>query len=139
MTRRRTRVVPDVASPGRWVAQYRDPQMRLWFDIGDPRDTQEEACVAEIEDTLRAQLIQPLDHPQRMNSLGGSRGVHVQPEDVGYLLTPYHPSPERLMALYEDAQVALREAGWSVVGTLRPESEGPYAGSGVMPALWAWR
>jgi hypothetical protein len=40
---RPTRVAPDIASPGRWVAQYYDAQKRLWFDIGDPRDTEDEA------------------------------------------------------------------------------------------------
>jgi thiamine pyrophosphate-dependent acetolactate synthase large subunit-like protein len=41
--RRATRVVPDVGSPGKWVAQYFDAGVRQWFDMGDPRDTEEEA------------------------------------------------------------------------------------------------
>lgn len=89
--------------------------------------------VGRIEQMLRVHGIYPLRNPQRMNCLGGSRGLHVQADDGGFLLTPYHPSAERLMGYYEDAALIMREAGWSVVGTLRPE------GAGVMPALWIWR
>lgn len=40
---RRTRVAEDVGNPGKWVAQYYDPAMEIWFDIGDARATREEA------------------------------------------------------------------------------------------------
>jgi hypothetical protein len=40
---REARVIQDVASPGKWVAQYFDAGMRLWFDIGDPKDSRTEA------------------------------------------------------------------------------------------------
>lgn len=49
MTRRKpqTRVVPTSASngygPGRFLAQYHDHDMDLWFDIGDPHDTKDAA------------------------------------------------------------------------------------------------
>jgi hypothetical protein len=39
-TRPRTRVERD---GNRWQARYFDPAMRLWFDLGDPRDTEAEA------------------------------------------------------------------------------------------------
>jgi hypothetical protein len=45
-TRPRTRVERD---GNRWQARYFDPTMRLWFDLGDPRDTEAEA--RELADT----------------------------------------------------------------------------------------
>lgn len=47
----KTRVTQDVGSPGKWVAQYFDADMGLWFDLGDPKDTREIA-----ETFLRARL-----------------------------------------------------------------------------------
>lgn len=41
--KRKTRVVPSVGDPGKWQAQYYDPDMRLWFDIGDAKGTKTEA------------------------------------------------------------------------------------------------
>jgi hypothetical protein len=55
-----TRVVPDAGSPGRWVAQYYDAEKRLWFDLGDPRDTEEEARTHLAEEQLDATMRQQL-------------------------------------------------------------------------------
>lgn len=38
--KRRTKVVVE---GHRWQARYWDADMRLWFDLGDPRDTEAEA------------------------------------------------------------------------------------------------
>jgi hypothetical protein len=50
--RPRTRVVPE---GNRWQARYFDPTMRLWFDLGDPRDTESEAreLAANVPNTTR--------------------------------------------------------------------------------------
>ncbi len=42
-TRRRTRVTQSIGDPGKWQAQYFDPSMELWCDIGDATLTHEEA------------------------------------------------------------------------------------------------
>lgn len=49
----RTRVMPTGPNngygPGRWLAQYFDADMKLWFDIGDPHDTEAEALKAAAD------------------------------------------------------------------------------------------
>jgi hypothetical protein len=46
----RTRVVPtgpqNGYGRGRWLAQYYDPDSQVWFDVGDPHDTEQEALRA---------------------------------------------------------------------------------------------
>lgn len=39
--RPRTKVIPE---GNRWQARYFDSELRLWFDLGDPRDTESEAA-----------------------------------------------------------------------------------------------
>lgn len=49
----RTRVVPTGPTngygPGRFLAQYFDRDVAVWFDIGDPHDTEAEALTAARE------------------------------------------------------------------------------------------
>lgn len=37
------------AEGNRFQARYYDPEMRLWFDLGDPRDTYEDALALASE------------------------------------------------------------------------------------------
>lgn len=48
---KKTRVAPSNGEHNRWVAQYYDADMKLWFDIGDSRATREDA-----EQHLKAEL-----------------------------------------------------------------------------------
>jgi hypothetical protein len=45
----KTRVTESTGDPGKWQAQYYSPDMKLWFDIGDTRSTQEEAESVRLE------------------------------------------------------------------------------------------
>lgn len=42
-TARQERIIQDPWNGDRWQAQYFDPEMKLWFDIGDGKDSKEEA------------------------------------------------------------------------------------------------
>ena len=41
----KTRVVRTISDPRRWQAQYFDPSMGLWFDLGDSETTENLARV----------------------------------------------------------------------------------------------
>lgn len=45
----RTRITESTGDPGRWVAQYFDPTIKVWFDIGDSVATEAEARKKKIE------------------------------------------------------------------------------------------
>jgi hypothetical protein len=50
---RKTRVVQSlgVGDHPKWVCQYFDPTMDLWFDIGDAKVTREEALAVQVRET----------------------------------------------------------------------------------------
>lgn len=45
----RTRVVRSVGDPGKWQAQFRDPETGLWFDIGDAQASKANAKSRETD------------------------------------------------------------------------------------------
>jgi hypothetical protein len=39
----RLKVTEDIGNHSKWVVRYYEPDMKLWFDHGDPKDTREKA------------------------------------------------------------------------------------------------
>jgi hypothetical protein len=59
MARKRTRVAQSVGDFPKWVVQYFEPEVGRWFDIGDAKDTREQAETAHMREL--AVMVSPDD------------------------------------------------------------------------------
>jgi hypothetical protein len=66
-----TRVVESVGDPGKWQAQYHDPEMDLWFDIGDAQTDKAEAESRESDYRRAMERGQPQGFDDHDYDMGG--------------------------------------------------------------------
>jgi hypothetical protein len=83
---RPTRVIQDHANNRRWQPQYYDTSIERWFDMGDPRDTREEAEAARVAATTPdySDLIEGIAQQYNERILAMLEAMRDKLAEVGY-------------------------------------------------------